>query len=503
MKTGKTTFILIVISIVTKPINFLKEIIIAAIFGAGLARDAFLVAWQIPNIIGSFVFEGLPQIFVPWLTEIRQKENYAEILSSIFNLFALILLVITILVILSSSFLVSIIAPFLSPATEQLAVKLLKIMGFSIFFMGVSAIFTGVIYSYQKFIIPSLTVPLMSLVIIITVILGYSKYGIYSLAYGVLIGSLSMVLLQIFQVKKEKYKPVIIIDNELKKFLTFAGSFFLGTLIFNLTTIAEKIFASALSSGSISYLDYAFRIVQVIFTVFTPVSIVIFSKLCSLSVNPQGEEEFVNLVTKGLKTIMFFVLPIVAVLVALRLPLTEIIYERGAFTKIDTVYTSNLIGIYAFGLIPHSLNFMLIHIFYARKEMIVRIKYSVIFLITFVFFNIIFIDKFAMYGIALANSLSAFICTGFLAVSTIKRIKISLKEILNSFYKLLLVSLIVGLITGKIWDTINLQMNLFSGLLISLTGGASVFFFSVYFLKFPEIKYAKDLIPEIMKKWKK
>lgn len=503
----KTTLFLIILSAVVKPINFLKEILIAAVFGAGVSRDAFLVAWQIPNLVGSTIFEGLPQIFVPWLTDLTKKDNqiYTKNLNNVFNLVTIFLLLLSLFVLFTSNFWVSLIVPFASLEVKLLSIKLLDIMSFSILFLGINALFTGLLYSYQIFIVPTLTVPLMNLIIIFSILIGSSKLEIYSLAIGVLIGTLSMVLLQglVIVKKKIKYKLTIEFSEEVKQLAILGSTFFLGTLIFNLNAVAEKIFASKLPIGSISCLDYAFRIVQLIFTIFIPITVVLFPKLCSCSENQRNNEEFANLIIQGLKTIMFFVLPIAAIIVSLQLPLVKIIYQRGVFTAEMTKSTSELLGIYALGLIPHSLNFMLIHVFYARKEMIVRVKYGVIFLISFVILNLIFVEKLKAYGIALSNSLAAFISTIFLTKSMMKKISISINKLLTFFCKMFLVSLITGLIAWSIWDIVNLRMSLFLTLFISFIVSAMFFFFSAYLLKIEEIKIAKDLILEIVKKWQR
>ena len=505
MGTGKTAFLLTLIFILSKPINFLKELVIAAIFGVSAYRDAFLVAWQIPNIVGSFFYEGLPEIFVPWIVEQQHKENFSNTLNSIIIFFLLLFILISILVTIGAKFLISLIAPFLTLSVKNLAVPLLKILSFSILFIGMNAILTGINYSYQRFIIPSLTIPLMNLVTIIIVILFCKKLNIYSLAYGTLAGSLSMVFLQISHMEMGKYKfsYKINVGGELKKFLSLGGYFFIGTLIFNLCAIVEKIFASSLEVGSISYLDYAFRIIQLFFTAFSAITTVVYPKLCLLAADEKNKKELSDIVTKSIRVIMFLSFPIISMIVVLKLPITKIIYERGSFTEYNSIVTSKILGIYALGLMPHLLNFLLIHVFYAYKEMSMRIKYSILCLSTFIFFNIIFIKNLKVYGIAMANLFSATVCTCFLSFSVLGKLEISLREITSSFYRLLLSSFIAGIVTKILWEMINTKINLFLAFSISLFAGGVIFFVLVYCLQMEEIKYTQSIALEILRRWKK
>ncbi|MCS7231961.1 MAG: murein biosynthesis integral membrane protein MurJ [Elusimicrobiota bacterium] len=500
MRKGKIAFLLVLISVLTKPINFIKEVIIAATFGADEYRDAFLIAWQVPSIIGGFIFEGLPQIFVPWLIELRKKDSYNEILNSVVNLFILIFFVISLLLIFTSSFWISVIAPFASAKTKKFAMILLKIMAFSILFIGLNNVLTGIIYSYQKYVIPSLAVPLMNLIVIFFVMFGSKWYGIYSLAWGVLIGSFCAMLLQTLQLKNEKYKILIMFDKELKKLFISNVNFFLGTVIFGFSAIVEKIFASKLPTGSISCLDYAYHIYQTIFTIFLPITTVIFPKLCILATQ-ENEKNFCEVIDKGIRMIMFFILPIVAILISLKLPIVKFVYQRGVFNEQMAEVTSGIFGIYALGLIPHSLNYLLIHIFYARKEMNMRVKYSFIFLSVYTVLNLIFIDKLKIYGIVWSNIISASICTIFFVFNLIKRINLEISEILNSLFKLMIGSVIMWLIMSKLWTCLG--VNLILGFLVSLVVGVIIFFVFIYLFKIIEIKYVKDLLPEIIKIWKR
>lgn len=508
MKRGRTAAFLIIVSVVLKPINLLKEIVIAAIFGAGALRDAFVVAWQIPNLVGSMVSEGLPQVFVPWLTQLRERnrEEYTQALSTVSNLLIAALFVLSALIVVSAPLCVSLTAPFLSPVVKVLSINLLRVMAFSILFLGLSSLLTGLLYSHQSFVVPALTIPLMSLIVIFFIWFGSSRIGIYSLALGTLVGSLGMVLIQfVFLPGKKEFAHRIRIryNKEIKEFLFLGGFFLLGTLIFNLNAIVEKVFASTLPAGNISYLDYAFRIVQLVFTIFTPVTVVIFPKLCVWATNLQTKEEFANLISKGIKTIMFLALPASAILFALRLPVVEIVYRRGAFTQEAANFTSNLVGIYGLGLVPHSVNFLLIHTFYTRKEMSVRIKYGLIFLVSSIVLNFILIGRFKVYGIALANSLSAFVSTLFLTAVLLARVRLPGKELLNSLVKLGFLSLVTGILTSKIWNLLSVRLELFLAFATSLVGAVFILLLGVHILRIREIKYAYELVPELWKKWKR
>jgi putative peptidoglycan lipid II flippase len=406
----------LVASVLAKPVGFLKEMLVAAIFGSGVPRDAFLIAWQIPNLAGSLILEGMPQVLVPYLAEIAKQDNHRRILAGLLGVLAACFVVLSLLLFAGAGPLVGIVAPFAGEATRSLATALLRIMAFSVALMGASAVLTGLLFARQKFVAAALAVPLMNVVIMVVVVLGQARWGIHALAYAVLLGTAAMA---VFLVRGATGLPRLPGPSDLRAYRPFfvlLSAFFLGTLLFNLNAIIEKIFASTLPAGNISNLDYAFRLVQMLFTLLGVIPTFLFPRLCELAADEQGSDGYTTLISKAAQATLLLALPLGAVLWAVRLPLVTLVYQRGAFDAAAAAATANLVGWYGLGIAAQALNNLLVHAFYARREMRVRVGYGLVFLAANTTANFVLIRWLGARAIAIASTSAACLCSVYLLV---------------------------------------------------------------------------------------
>lgn len=502
MRTGSSAVLLILLSLLTKPIGFVKEIVVAALYGAGPQRDAYLVAWQIPNLLGSFVAEGLPQVLVPFIAEERAKSSQASAIASLMNLFLVGFVVASLCILVFPGFWVSLVAPFLGGETHALAARLLRILSPSVIFIGSSALLSALLYARKSFIVPSLTVPCMSAVILAFILLGTRDLGIRALAWGTLCGTLAMVLLQVHALKGAGYRPRVKLDAGTRRFFALGGTFLAGTVLFGLIAVVEKIFASRLPAGSISCLDYASRLAQVIYMILGMITLSVFPNLCETAVEETQRLEFQRLLERALRALLFLALPAALFLAVFSDPVVRLIYQRGAFETESTRITANLLVFYAAGSVFFILNNLFVHAFYARREMAVRVQFAALQLLVFVGTATLLVRLLGVRGLALAHLAAAGMGHVFLAALLWRRGTFSPGVALRAALSFLGISLLA---VGAGWLAGHQFGALVPGkasLVVPLGVASAVFFIAAYSLRIPELHYVVDLAGRVVKRWR-
>jgi putative peptidoglycan lipid II flippase len=159
-----------------------------------------------------------------------------------------------------------------------------------------------------------------------------------------------------------------------------------------------------------------------IFTLIAVIPTFIFPRLCDLAAEDGAGDGFRTLLAKGAHATVLLALPVSAVVWGLRRPLIEVVYQRGAFDAAAAQASALLLGFYALGIAAHCFNNLLVHVFYARREMRVRIGYGLVFLAANTGLNLLLVGRLGAPAIALANTAAAWICSAYLLVLLRRRL---------------------------------------------------------------------------------
>jgi len=406
-------------TLLSRILGFLRDMVIAHFFGAGMAADAFFVAFRIPNLWRRLVGEGsLTVAFVPVYTEYlnrRSEEEIREVTHIAFTVAGVILLVLTLLGILFSSLLIRIIAPGWfteSPEKFQLTVTLNRIIFPYLFFMGLFALCMGILNSLRHFFAPAIAPIFLNISIIVSVFLFYGVFQkpVMALALGVLAGGVIQFLFQI---------PFL-----LKKRMTFRFNFnfrhaaikrvgslmipgLIGTAVYQINVFVDTIFASFLPGGSVSYLFFADRLMEFPLGIFAIA--VGMASLPSLSgLASQGKmEEFKATLSFTFRLVCFISVPAMVGLIALKTPIVNLLFQRGLFDYSATEKTAFALLFYSVGLWAISGARTIVPAFYSLQDTWTPLKIALICLGANVIFIAIFISPLKHGGLALATSLSS------------------------------------------------------------------------------------------------
>jgi len=410
-------------------LGLVREQVFAGLFGAGTANDAFVVAFRIPNLLRDLFGEGaLSAAFVTVFSDYDQnksREQTWQLASVVLVFFASALSVITLVAVLFSDAIVALLAPEFSQIAgkEELTVLLTRIMMPFLLLVSLSAVVMGVLNTKNKFFIPALASSFFNLGSIIggvSLALLLPHWGIapiIGMAIGTLIGGLLQLAIQLpalFRCGFTFLPRFNFNDPGLIRILKLMIPAVVGLSATQINIFINTQFATSCAEGSVSWLQYAFRLVQLPIGIFgVAIGVAAMPLLARHSANKDIDgmkETFVS----SLTMVFCLTIPASAGLYLLAEPIIKLIFERGAFTAADTVATAQAVSLYAVGLFAYSANKVLVPVFYALG----KTRYPVIGSFITVCINIIIIsltiDLFQHRAIAFSVSITMIINFFFL-----------------------------------------------------------------------------------------
>ena len=453
-------------TLLSRILGFFRDMVIANFFGAGMAADAFFVAFRLPNLWRRLVGEGSLTIsFIPVYTEYltrRTKEESREITHIAFTIAGVLLLVLTVLGILFSPILIRIIAPGWASIPEKfhLTVTLNRIIFPYLFFMGLFALCMGILNSLRHFFAPAFAPVFLNICIIVSVFLFYHSFQkpVMALAIGVLAGGVIQFLFQIpFLLKRISFRFNFNFRHPAIKrigFLMVPG--LIGTAVYQLNVFIDTIFASLLPSGSVSSLFYADRMMEFPLGIFAVAigmaSLPSFSELAS-----KGKtEELKETLSFTFRLVSFISVPAMVGLIALKTPIINLYLQRGVFDYYATEMTVKALLCYSVGLWAIAGVRVIVPAFYSLQDTRTPLKIALICLGANVILNSILIYPLKHAGLALATSLSSILNLVLLSRKlNIKLGGVDVKKNIHSLLRILLCSLPMGLVAYLICSLRN------------------------------------------------
>ena len=417
--------------------GLIEQVLAADKFGTNQAMDALKAANRVSETLFRLIAGGaLGSAFIPTFTGllVKGKDDKAwQLASAVGNL---VLIVLASLGILAAIFAPQIVQRFLAPgftnsAQEVLTVQLMRIMLPSAAIFGISGLIMGVLNSHQVFLIPALTPAMYRLGMIFGTVVLSPRMGIHGLAWGVLIGALAHLLLQVPTLLRQGaiYSPMLGLRfPEVREVIGLMGPRFLGVAVVELNFWVNTRLASFMAEGSVTGVTYAFllmlmpqaAIAQSIATAAMPT-------LAAQSARGRLDEVQDSL-AGILRGILLLSVPASVGLILLRIPVIQVLLERGAFTERSTSLVAWALLWYAAGLVGHSVMEVLARAFYALQDTKTPVMVGIVAMSLNVAFSFGFSALFKMVGwmphggLAAANSLATALETAGLLYLMRKRL---------------------------------------------------------------------------------
>lgn len=411
-------------TMISRVLGFVRDMVIARYFGASTGADAFFVAFKIPNFFRRLFAEGaFSQAFVPVLAGVKEREGKAAVKALVDAiLFRLggILLLLTAFGVFGSGLWMMVFAPgFIDdPVKFQLASDMLSITFPYLLLISLVAFSSAIMNTYNQFAVPAFTPVFLNLTLISFAIWvsPLLEVPVMALAWGVLVAGVLQLLFHVPFLRRLGLLPMPSARKnegvgEVKRLMIPA---LFGVSVAQINLLVDTVLASFLVAGSVSWLYYSDRLMEFPLGVFgVALATVVLPGLSKKAAN-ENWTGYRQDIDTALRLVLVIGLPATLGLLLLAQPLIISLFHYGAFTDEDVTMSGLSLMAYSFGLLGFILVKILAPAFYARKEMKTPVKVAVVALVVNVILNLALIGPFAHVGLAAATSASAFVNAGLL-----------------------------------------------------------------------------------------
>lgn len=413
------------LTMLSRVLGFVRDTLIARIFGAGVASDAWVVAFKLPNLLRRIFAEGaFSQAFVPILAEYKTQqgdEAARTFVAYVSGLLTLVLALVTLLGILAAPWIVWVSAPGFADETQRfsLTTDLLRLTFPYILLISLSSLAGAVLNTWNRFSVPAFVPTLLNLSMIgfMLFLAPYFDPPIEALGWAVLVGGLLQLLYQLPHLKKIGMLVLPRLsfrDTGVWRVLKQMGPAIFGVSVSQISLIINTIFASFLVAGSVSWMYYADRLMELPSGVLGVALGTILLPALSKTYASANREEYSRLLDWGLRLCFLLVLPCALALAVLAEPLTVALFQYGKFTGHDADMTQQALIAYAVGLLGIILVKILAPGFYAQQNIKTPVRIAIFTLVVTQLLNLALIKPLAHAGLALAISLGACLNAGLL-----------------------------------------------------------------------------------------
>ena len=416
-------------TLLSRILGFVRDFVIARTFGAGLATDAFFVAFKLPNLLRRMFAEGaFSQAFVPILGEYKNQRGDQEtlrLIDHVASILAMILFAITAIGVAASPLLVWISAPgFAADASKfDLTVTLTRITFPYIFFMSLVALAGGILNTMSRFALPAFTPVLLNVAFIGMALFAvpYFDPPVLALGWAVFLGGVLQLAIQIPALHRIAMLPRPSLnlraawqDPGVRRIVTLMGPALLGVSVSQISLLINTIFASFLKSGSVSWLYYADRLMEFPSGMLGAALGTILLPSLSRYHASENHVEYSKLLDWGLRLTLLLAAPAAVGLAILAVPLIATLFFHGAFAAEDVFRTREALVAYTVGLTGLILVKVLAPGFYARQNVKTPVRIALISLAATQLMNLAFIGWIGHAGLALSIGLAACLNAGML-----------------------------------------------------------------------------------------
>lgn len=481
----------------SRVLGLARELIFAALFGAGRGMDAFLTAFRAPNLLRDLFAEGaLSTAFVTVFSQKIATEGEGsawKLASKMATLTTVFMSLLTILGVIFATPLIGVLAPGFPLEKAALTIQLTRIMFPFILLVSLAALVMGMLNAVNRFTAPALASSFFNIGSIAGgVVFGwlidpsFGEKALIGLSLGTLLGGLAQLGVQLPGLRQAGFRFVMDFnwrDPGVRRVLTLMVPAVIAASAVQINVMVNSIFASYLGDGPVSWLSYAFRLMQLPLGVFgvalATVTLPVVSRASALG----DMGRFRATLAKAMRLAVFLTLPSAVGLVVLAQPIIALIYQRGKFHDTDSLNTAEALQYYAIGLVGYSCIKVLSPAFYAIDRKWTPMTVSFLSIGINLLLNWLFIFRFGMghCGLALSTAIAATVNFSLLYLF-MTRVSGSLetRAMVSTLGRCLLAALPIGLVgwLSHPWiDSLgNASIALRAGALFAVIGAAGLLF---------------------------
>jgi len=409
-------------TLVSRVLGLVREQVFAAFFGAGFAVDAFQVAFRIPNLLRDLFAEGaMSAAFVPTLTQVQERQG-REAAMRLANLVVNFLLVTVSAVCLLGILFADRLVPWMAPGFGQvpgkleLTTQMTRIMTPFLLLVALAAAVMGVLNTRRIFFVPAIAPTMLNLALIAA---GFvlsplcPRFGlqpIVGMAFGVLLGGLGQLLIQVPSLYGQgfRWRPIISFrDPGVLRIVTLMAPAAIGLAATQVNIFVNTFLASMLRQGSVSWLNYAYRLMQLPIGLFGVAIATVTLAEVSRHAARREMPELKRTISFSLRFGLFLTLPATMILMALAHPIVALLYQHGRFGPEDSVQTAQALWGYALGLSAFSAVRVLVPVYYSLGMTRIPVTISFVTIAVNIVLKILLMHPLQHRGLALATSISS------------------------------------------------------------------------------------------------
>ncbi|MBI4708307.1 MAG: murein biosynthesis integral membrane protein MurJ [Candidatus Omnitrophica bacterium] len=452
---AKSAGIIGIATLCSRILGFIRDIVIARLFGVYIYAQAFVIAFRIPNLFRDLVGEGATNAaIVPVFSEYalkHTKDEFWELANVVLNLLLIILMAITLFGVVFSPIIVRLIAPGFIAFPEKLAatITLNRIIFPYILLVCLAAYAMGILNSLKHFVVPAFAPCLLNISLIVFALLFGE--GIKGLALGVLIGGALQLCVQVPVLYRKGFR-LRLFKNFYHPQAKVIGKLMLPRLlsscIYQLNNFVDSIFGSLawiVGDGGVAVLYFSYRLIQFPLGIFSNALSQAILPTFSEQAAGQEHDQLKRTLSWGLRAVFFVMVPASVGFMVLALPIVNTLFGGGKFDSYSCGLTASALFYYSIGLFAYGATRILQSCFFSLKDTVTPTKVAGLALVLNIVLNSIFMFPLKIAGIALATSISGVVTFFILFFALKNRLgDFNLKEISTSFLRILFASLCMG-----------------------------------------------------------
>ena len=514
----------------SRVLGLVREIVMVTYLGLGPTMGAFTVANKVPSLVRTLLADtALSAALIPVFSGLLEKERRREawqVAYTVTVLATVVLGVVTVLGMIFAPEVVKVVAPGFSndPAIVSLTVHLMRIMFPTVVIMGIAGIFMGILNSYNHFRLPALAPIVWNLIIIAVVILFSAGHGLEALVWGVLVGSVFELLMQVPAVWTRRWRrsraPLRVAaggynvyegaafspwrldlhNPDVRRVGLLIGPVILSLGVINFNAFIDTIFGTLISIPAPAYIDKAFRLFQLPQGVFAIAIGTVLFPAFSRHAAAHRMKEFREDLSTGLRQIFFTTLPFAAFFAVLALPTVRLIYEHGKVTPGEAAAVASALTFFSLGMAFVSVNTLLNRAFYSIQKPWLPLIMGAVNLAMNAGLDFAFYKPLGVGGITLSTSLVSFFNFFALMLLLGPRIGgVDARRVAWSAARAVLALIPLGAAAYAVWWSLDgvLGRRLWAQVLsvgLAYVAGSAAYLGAAWLMRMPEIRELVDVI---------
>lgn len=505
-KSAKSVVTIIIFTLASKVLGFVREALIASSYGSGARTDTFFIALSAITLFSALLTQTINTTLIPILSDVEAQEGKKGKLNHLNNFLNIITFVAFIMVIVGffiTPYLMQILGKGFEGEQFDFAILLTRIGLPTLIFSSIVGIFRGYLQSEEYFNESAASAFPKNIVYIVFLVFFSQYFSIRALMVVTVLAEAAQLTIQVPSLRKLGYRYKMMVDLQdefMQKLATLIPPILVSVAINDLNNLIDKSMASSLVKGSVSSLNYASVLNNVVQSVFVTAIITVVFPLFSKEANAKNYAGLKKMMHTSLNIVLLITIPATIGLIVLATPAVKFAYQRGEFGEVATMMTSSALVFYALGLVGTGVKSMLTRVYYALQDTKTPMMNSAYALGLNFIMNLILVQFMGHRGLALATALSATITAIILLYQLRKKIgNLGLRAMTQSSVKTLISSLIMGVVIYFVYNYSVTAFNPSRFMELIIVGvtvliGVLVYVVSLYLFKVDELRFVTDYI---------